>query len=47
MKNFDKMTGIQKAVEVKKAMKRADKINMISEGITLAKFKENYIEAFN
>ena len=36
----DGISGIQEAAEIKKAMKRAKKISMIADGITLAKARD-------
>jgi hypothetical protein len=40
----DGMTGIAKAAEVKKAMKHADKVNMIADGVSLGYLKAEMLE---
>jgi hypothetical protein len=40
----DGMTGIAKAAEVKKAMKRAEKVNMIADGVSLGYLKAEMLE---
>jgi len=38
------VTGIQEAAGIKKAMKRAKKVSMIADGITLAEARENFMD---
>ena len=41
------ITGIQQAAEIKKAMKRAEKIQMMSEAVALGSIKAEVIEYSN
>ena len=40
------MTGIQQAIAVKKMQKRADKVDMIAAGVTLAEAREAMMKQF-
>jgi hypothetical protein len=40
----DGMTGIAKAAEVKKAMKQAEKVSMIADGVSLGYLKAEILE---
>lgn len=41
------ITGIQQAVEIKKAMKKADKIEMMAQAVALGNIKAEAIEYMN